>query len=203
MSRPRVQPRSRRPASRRTHDGQESWQSLIERRAARFDPNLDIPLSAYLGVLGMTGITAYFGLLDVGGFEPGQTVVVSGAAGAVGSTVGQIAKANGGRAIGIAGGEHKCRCLVERLGIDAAIDHKTESVRKSLRQHAPHGVDVFFDNVGGPILDDVLTRLAHHARVVICAAVSQYNSEVGPQGPKNYHRRPIHLARCRQDRQSC
>jgi NADPH-dependent curcumin reductase CurA len=137
-------------------------------------------------VLGLTGITAYFGLLDVGGFRPGQTVVVSGAAGAVGSAVGQIAKAKCGRAIGIAGGEQKCRYLVERLGFDAAIDYKTESVRKSLRRHAPDGVDVFFDNVGGPILDDVLTRLARHARVVICGAVSQYNSESGPQGPKNY-----------------
>jgi NADPH-dependent curcumin reductase CurA len=95
-------------------------------------------------VLGLTGITAYFGLLDVGGFRPGQTVVVSGAAGAVGSAVGQIAKAKCGRAIGIAGGEQKCRYLVERLGFDAAIDYKTESVRKSLRRHAPDGVDVFF-----------------------------------------------------------
>jgi NADPH-dependent curcumin reductase CurA len=152
----------------------------------RIDPRVDIPLSAYLGVLGLTGITAYFGLLDVGGFQPGQTVVVSGAAGAVGSTVGQIVKAKGGRAIGIAGGEQKCRYLVERLGFDAAIDYKTESVRKSLRRHAPNGVNAFFDNVGGPILDDVLTRLARHARVVICGAVSQYNTESGPQGPKNY-----------------
>ena len=152
----------------------------------RIDPRVDVPLSAYLGVLGLTGITAYFGLLDVGGFQPGQTVVVSGAAGAVGSTVGQIAKAKGGRAIGIAGGEQKCRYLVEQLGFDHAIDYKSESVRKSLRQCAPDGVDVFFDNVGGPILDDVLIRLARHARVVLCGAVSQYNSESGPQGPKNY-----------------
>ena len=152
----------------------------------RINPKVDLPLSAYLGVLGMTGMTAYFGLLDVGGFQPGQTVAVSGAAGAVGSAVGQIVKAKGGRAIGIAGGERKCRYLVERLGFDAAIDYRTESVRASLRQHAPDGVNVFFDNVGGPILDDVLTRLARHARVVICGAVSQYNSEDGPQGPKNY-----------------
>jgi NADPH-dependent curcumin reductase CurA len=152
----------------------------------RIDPRVDVPLSAYLGVLGLTGMTAYFGLLDVGGFRPGQTVVVSGAAGAVGSAVGQIVKAKGGRAIGIAGGEQKCRYLVEQLGFDHAIDYKSESVRKSLRQCAPDGVDVFFDNVGGPILDDVLIRLARHARVVLCGAVSQYNSESGPQGPKNY-----------------
>ena len=154
--------------------------------AYRIDPKVDVSLSAYLGVLGMTGMTAYFGLLDVGGFRPGQTVVVSGAAGAVGSAVGQIAKAKGGRAIGIAGGEQKCRDVVEQLGFDHAIDYKSESVRKSLRQYAPDGVDVYFDNVGGPILDDVLTRLARHARVVLCGAVSQYNSESGPEGPKNY-----------------
>jgi NADPH-dependent curcumin reductase CurA len=152
----------------------------------RIDPSIDAPLSAYLGVLGRTGITAYFGLLEVGEFEPGQTVAVSGAAGAVGSTVGQIVKAKGGRAIGIAGGEKKCRYLVEQLGFDHAIDYKNESVRASLREHAPNGVNVFFDNVGGPILDDVLTRLAYHARVVICGAVSQYNAEDRPQGPKNY-----------------
>jgi NADPH-dependent curcumin reductase CurA len=152
----------------------------------RIDPSIDAPLSAYLGVLGGTGITAYFGLLEIGGFQAGQTVAVSGAAGAVGSTVGQIVKAKGGRAIGIAGGEQKCRYLVEQLGFDHAIDYKNESVRASLRRHAPDGVNVFFDNVGGPILDDVLTRLAYHARVVICGAISQYNSEDGPQGPKNY-----------------
>jgi NADPH-dependent curcumin reductase CurA len=152
----------------------------------RIDPSINVPPSAYQGVLGGTGITAYFGLLDVGGFQPGQTVAVSGAAGAVGSTVGQIVKAGGGRVIGIAGGEEKCRYLVKRLGFDHAIDYKRESVRASLRQHAPQGVNVFFDNVGGPILDDVLTRLAYHACVVICGAVSQYNSDSGTQGPKNY-----------------
>jgi NADPH-dependent curcumin reductase CurA len=143
------------------------------------------PLPTYLGTLGMSGLTAYFGLIDIGRPEPGQTVVVSGAAGAVGSVVGQIAKTLGCRVIGIAGGERKCRLLVEELGFDAAIDYQTEDVRKALREHAPDGVDVYFDNVGGDVLDAVLLRLARGARVVICGAVSQYNS-TEPKGPANY-----------------
>lgn len=152
----------------------------------RIDRRLPVPTSAYLGVLGLTGLTAYFGLLDVGQFQAGQTVVVTGAAGAVGSTVGQIAKLHGGRVIGIAGGTDKCRYLVDELGFDAAIDYKTENIRQSLRTHAPSGADVFFDNVGGDILDDGLLRLATGARVVICGAVSQYNSTTGAHGPRNY-----------------
>ena len=136
--------------------------------------------------LGMSGLTAYFGLLDVGRPEPGQTVVVSGAAGSVGSVVGQIAKIKGCRAVGIAGGPEKCRWLVEELGFDAAIDYKAGDVRSQLREHAPDGVDVFFDNVGGEILDAVLLRLARGARVVICGAISQYNATEPPRGPANY-----------------
>ncbi|MGN9789545.1 NADP-dependent oxidoreductase [Streptomyces sp. OZ13] len=143
------------------------------------------PLPTYLGTLGMSGLTAYFGLIDIGRPEPGQTVVVSGAAGAVGSIVGQIAKILGCRVIGIAGGERKCRMVVDEFGFDAAIDYQSEDVRKALREHAPDGVDVYFDNVGGDILDAVLLRLARGARVVICGAVSQYNS-TRPQGPANY-----------------
>ena len=141
---------------------------------------------AYLSVLGMTGMTAYFGLLDVGAAKEGDTVVVSGAAGAVGTVVGQIAKILGCRVVGIAGGADKCRWLVDGLGFDAAIDYKSEDVRKALREHCPKGIDVYFDNVGGEILDIVLTQLAMHARVVICGAISQYNATDGVKGPANY-----------------
>jgi NADPH-dependent curcumin reductase len=151
----------------------------------KVDPSL-APLPTYLGTLGMTGMTAYFGLLDTGRLKDGETVVVSGAAGAVGSVVGQIAKIKGCRVIGIAGGEEKCRWLTEELGFDAAIDYKSEDVRRALREVAPDRVDVYFDNVGGEILDAVLTRLARGARIVICGAVSQYNATEGVYGPKNY-----------------
>jgi NADPH-dependent curcumin reductase CurA len=144
------------------------------------------PAPVHLGVLGTTGLTAYFGLLDVGRPEPGQTVVVSGAAGAVGSVAGQIARIKGCRAVGIAGGPEKCEWLTEELGFDAAIDYKRGDVRAQLREHAPDGVDVYFDNVGGEILDDVLRRIARGARVVICGAISQYNAEQPPRGPANY-----------------
>ena len=142
--------------------------------------------SVYLGALGMTGLTAYFGLLDTGRLEEGDTVVVSGAAGAVGSIAGQIAKLSGaGKVIGIAGGPEKCRTLTEEFGFDAAIDYRAGNVRRALREHAPRGVDVYFDNVGGEILDAVLTCLARGARVVICGAISQYN-ETQVRGPANY-----------------
>jgi NADPH-dependent curcumin reductase CurA len=150
----------------------------------KLDPSL-APLPTYLGALGLSGLTAYFGLLDVGRMGEGETVVVSGAAGAVGSIAGQIAKLKGCRAIGIAGGEEKCRWIVDELGFDAAIDYKAQDVRGALREHAPGRVDVFFDNVGGEILDAVLTRLARGARVVISGGVSQYNAEQ-VRGPANY-----------------
>jgi NADPH-dependent curcumin reductase CurA len=141
--------------------------------------------STYLGALGMTGLTAYFGLLDTGRLKEGETVVVSGAAGAVGSVAGQIAKIKGCRVIGIAGGPEKCQTLTRDFGFDAAIDYRAGNVRKALREHAPRGVDVYFDNVGGEILDDVLTCLARGARIVICGAISQYN-ETQVRGPANY-----------------
>jgi NADPH-dependent curcumin reductase len=144
------------------------------------------PAPVWLGALGMTGLTAYFGLLDIGRPEPGQTVVVSGAAGAVGSVAGQIARIKGCRVVGIAGGPDKCEWLTEQLGFDAAIDYKAGEVRAQLREHTPEGVDVYFDNVGGEILDEVLRRLARGARVVICGAISQYNAEQPPKGPANY-----------------
>ncbi|PRP95525.1 putative NADP-dependent oxidoreductase YfmJ [Enhygromyxa salina] len=149
------------------------------------DPSL-APLSAYLGVLGMPGITAYFGLLEVGALAEGDTVLVSGAAGAVGSIVGQIAKIKGARAVGIAGGPDKCRHLVDELGFDAAIDYKNEDVAARIKATCPDRVNVYFDNVGGEILNAALTRLATGARVVICGAISQYNNLEEVKGPSNY-----------------
>ncbi len=144
------------------------------------------PLTLYLSVLGMTGMTAYFGLLDIGKPVAGETVVVSGAAGAVGMVVGQIAKIRGCRVVGIAGGAEKCRFIVEELGFDAAIDYKSEDVRVALRDLCPDRINVYFDNVGGDVLDAALTRLARHARIVICGSVSQYNNEGPARGPANY-----------------
>ncbi|EPG73404.1 oxidoreductase, zinc-binding dehydrogenase family protein [Leptospira fainei serovar Hurstbridge str. BUT 6] len=155
------------------------------RGVTRVDSSL-APLPIYLGALGMPGMTAYFGLLDVGKAKSGDVVVVSGAAGAVGMIVGQIAKIKGCRVIGIAGGADKCKYIVDELGFDAAIDYKSEDIKKSLRKHCLKGVDVYFDNVGGEILDAVMTRLAKHARIVICGAISQYNNTEAPQGPRNY-----------------
>ena len=144
------------------------------------------PLPLYLSALGMTGMTAYFGFLDVGLPQAGDTVVVSGAAGAVGSVVGQIAKIKGCRVVGIAGGADKCRYLIDELGFDGAIDYKAEDVNAGLKRECPKGVNVFFDNVGGDILDAVLARLAPKARVVICGAISQYNNKEAVRGPANY-----------------
>jgi NADPH-dependent curcumin reductase CurA len=143
-------------------------------------------LETYLGVLGMPGMTAYFGLLDIGKPQPGQTVVVSGAAGAVGSVVGQIAKIKGCRAIGIAGGAEKCAYLTGKLGFDAAIDYKAGDVKAALKEHCPQGIDVYFDNVGGEILDAALARLAMRARIIVCGAISQYNNTAPVKGPSNY-----------------
>jgi len=150
----------------------------------RLDPSL-APLTAYLGAVGITGLTAYFGLLDVGRASAGDTVVVSAAAGAVGSVAGQIARIRGCRAIGIAGGPDKCRWLVDDLGFDAAVDYKAEDVARRLGELAPDGVDIFLDNVGGAILDAVLLHLARGARVVLSGGLSQYNADE-TRGPSNY-----------------
>ncbi|HLO44730.1 MAG TPA: NADP-dependent oxidoreductase [Leadbetterella sp.] len=150
----------------------------------KVDPNI-FPLPAYLGTLGMSGLTAYFGLLDTGQPKEGETVVVSGAAGAVGSVAGQIAKIKGCRVVGIAGGKDKCDYVVNQLGFDACIDYKSSNLRANLKEVCPSGVDVYFDNVGGEILDTVLTLINKKARIVICGAISQYNS-TKPEGPKNY-----------------
>ncbi|MGD2130316.1 MAG: NADP-dependent oxidoreductase [Lysobacterales bacterium] len=151
----------------------------------KVDPDV-APLPKYLGVLGMPGLTAYFGILDVGAAREGDVVVVSGAAGAVGSVVGQIAKLKGCRVVGIAGGPDKCRYLTDELGYDSAIDYKAEAVPKALHQACPDGIDVYFDNVGGETLDAALAMLRFEARVVICGAISQYNATGEIHGPKNY-----------------
>jgi NADPH-dependent curcumin reductase CurA len=151
----------------------------------KVDPQL-APLPRYLGALGMPGLTAYFGLLDIGRPKEGETVVVSAAAGAVGGVVGQIAKIKGCRVVGIAGGAAKCSYIVDELGFDAAVDYKNEDVRKALVEHCPKGIDIYFDNVGGEILETALSLLARRARVIICGAISQYNSTTGFGGPRNY-----------------
>lgn len=141
--------------------------------------------TAALSIFGITGLTAYFGLMEVGRPKEGQTVVISGAAGATGSVAGQIAKLQGCRVVGIAGSEDKCRWLTEELGFDAAINYRSENVGTALHAACPNGIDVFFDNVGGEILEAALANLALHGRVVMCGAISQYNDSVPPAGPRN------------------
>ncbi|WP_238857987.1 NADP-dependent oxidoreductase [Poritiphilus flavus] len=150
----------------------------------RIDSN-KAPLTTYLSVLGMPGITAYFGLLRIGQPKAGETVLVSGAAGAVGSVVGQIAKIKGCHVVGIAGGTEKCDYIVNELGFDGAIDYKNEDITERLDVLCPNGIDVYYDNVGGEILDTALTRINRKARIVICGAISQYNKK--PKGPDNYY----------------
>ncbi|MCW2666349.1 MAG: NADP-dependent oxidoreductase, partial [Frankiales bacterium] len=153
------------------------------------------PLSTYLGTLGMTGLTAYFGMLDVGQVKAGETVVVSGAAGATGSVAGQIAKIKGCRVIGIAGGEDKCRTVVEELGFDACLDYKSGDLKAGLRREAPDRINVYFDNVGGEVLNTVLPGMAMRGRVVLCGAISQYNADGGLTGPSNYMSLLVNRAR--------
>jgi NADPH-dependent curcumin reductase CurA len=155
------------------------------RDTVRIDPALGTP-SMYLGVLGLTGLTAYFGLLELGRPAAGDTVLVSAAAGAVGTIAAQIALIGGCRVVGIAGGPDKCRYLTDDLGLHAAIDYRADGIRSAVRTACPDGVDVYFDNVGGEILDAALANLAMHARIVVCGAISQYNAEARPSGPRNY-----------------
>ncbi len=151
----------------------------------KVDPSI-APLSYYIGALGMPGMTAYFGINEVGAIKEGDVVLVSGAAGAVGSIVGQIAKIKNCTVVGIAGGPKKCAFLKDTLGFDAAIDYKNENVYEGIKAHCPKGIDIYFDNVGGEILDHALANLRMHARVVICGAISQYNNRSAIEGPKNY-----------------
>ncbi|GGC58635.1 NADP-dependent oxidoreductase [Undibacterium terreum] len=167
---------------------QNYWVGAADDKTAAFykvDPKM-APLPKFMNALGMPGMTAYFGLLDVGMPKAGETVVVSGAAGAVGQTVGQVAKQKGCRVVGIAGGKDKCDFVVNELGFDACIDYKGGSVKDGLKEHCPNGVDIYFDNVGGEILDTVLTRINMKARIIICGAISQYNNTTPVKGPANY-----------------
>lgn len=165
----------------RLFDGAKAPQS----GAMKLDVSL-APLEKWLNPLGAPGMTAYFGLLDIGQPQAGETVVVSGASGAVGQTVGQVAKLKGCRVVGIAGGPAKCDFVVKALGFDACIDYRGGDVREGLKRHCTQGVDVYFDNVGGDILDAVLGRINRKARIVICGAISQYNNTAPIKGPSNY-----------------
>lgn len=167
------------------HPGVQQYAITDGKGWVKVDPTI-MPLPRYLSTLGMPGYTAYFGIIHVGQIKEGETVLVSGAAGAVGSVVGQIAKLKGCRVVGIAGGKEKCDYVVNELGFDACIDYKTENVKKAIRQNCPDGVDVYFDNVGGDILDDALANINMGARIPICGAISQYNNTTPVKGPSNY-----------------
>lgn len=157
-----------------------------------------VPPYLALSALGGTGLTAYFGMLDIGEPKPGDVVVVSGAAGATGSVAGQIAKIKGAaKVIGIAGGPDKCRWIQDELGFDAAIDYKSESVTDRLKEECPEGINIYFDNVGGDILDDALLNMAQHGRIVLCGGISSYNESELPPGPKNYMQ--LVIRRCRME----
>lgn len=154
-----------------------------------------MPMTLPLHLLGITGLTAYFGMMEIGKPKSGDTVVVSGAAGATGSIAGQLARIHGCRVIGIAGGKRKCSWLTGKARFDAAIDYKSENVEERLRELCPDGIDVYFDNVGGPILDAVLGQIALRARVVLCGAISGYNDKEPAPGPRNLMNLVIQRAR--------
>ena len=166
------------------------WQQYVglpdDMLATPVGPSDAVDQTAFMAVYGATGLTAYVGMLEVGEVKEGDTVVVSAAAGATGSMAVQMAKLRGARVIGIAGSDEKCAWLVDDLGLDGAINHRTDDVPVRLKELCPKRVDVFFDNVGGPVLDNVLARLANGGRVVLCGAISSYNDEHRPPGPANY-----------------
>jgi hypothetical protein len=165
--------------------GYDGWQEYAVSPGAslrKLDPRA-APISTALGVLGMPGMTAYVGLLDIGRPKPGETVVISAAAGAVGSAVGQIAKIKGCRAVGIAGGQVKCDHVVKELGFDAAVDYRTGDLFTALKQACPNGIDVYFDNVGGDVLKAALRQINRGARIPLCGIISQYNATELPPGP--------------------
>ena len=179
--------------------GAWGWQryAVLEPQSlrARVPKDEGLPLTAYMAVVGFIGVTAYFGLLDVGRPTPGETVVVTAAAGAVGSLAGQIAKIQGCRVVGIAGTEEKCRWLTEELGFDAAFNYKTDGVPDALAKHCPAGIDVVFENVGGPVLDLILGRINERARIALCGLIAQYNATEPVPGPCNF--RNVLLKRAR------
>ena len=170
--------------------GMGNWQDYVvygPKDMHRLIPEgLPLPLTNFLSILGITGLTAYFGFLDIGEPKEGDTVVVSAAAGAVGSVVGQIAKNMGCHVVGLAGSDEKCAWVKDELGFDACINYKTQNVAKELFKNCPNKIDVYFDNVGGSILNDVLGQINVHARISICGAISQYNATEMPPGPSNY-----------------
>jgi NADPH-dependent curcumin reductase CurA len=171
--------------------GLSGWQSYSIAPAAMVNPVPQIPgvpLTAYMSVLGATGLTAWFGMVDIGRPQPGETVVVSAAAGAVGSIAGQIARLKGARVVGIAGGPKKCDWLTGELGFDAAIDYKAEDVGAALDRHCPNGIDVNFENVGGDIMDAVITRMNNYSRMPLCGMISTYNTEGLVPGPRDFAR---------------
>jgi NADPH-dependent curcumin reductase CurA len=174
--------------------GVQSYALSNGKGLSKVDPKV-APLPKYLNVLGMPGLTAYFGLLDIGQPKAGETVVISAASGAVGQVAGQIAKIKGCKAVGIAGGPEKCDYAVKEFGYDGCIDYKRGPIYPGLAQYCPEGVDIYFDNVGGDILDAVLTRIRMKARIIICGAISQYNNTTPMQGPKNYMSLLVNRAR--------
>ena len=179
--------------------GMTGWQDYVVvdagERAMQVLPD-GVPPGIAIGILGVTGMTAYFGITDVGQVKADDVVVVSGAAGATGSAAGQIAKIKGAKkVVGIAGGAEKCAFIVDELGFDDAIDYKNDNVAARLRETCPDGIDLYFDNVGGSILDDCLGNLALRGRVVLCGAISTYNSDGPPPGPSNYLRLLVNRGR--------
>ncbi len=165
--------------------GYDGWQAYAVSKGAgvrKLDPR-QAPISTATGVLGMPGMTAYVGLLDIGQPKPGETVVVSAASGAVGSAVGQIARIKGCRAVGVAGSQAKCDYVVKELGFDACVNYKTQDVAAALREACPNGIDVYFDNVGGEVLTAVLKLINQNARIPLCGIISQYNATELPPGP--------------------
>ena len=168
----------------RANTGWQEWATVSAHAVNRVDPSLG-PISTAVGVLGMPGLTAYFGLLEIGQPKSGDTLVVSAASGAVGAVVGQIGKINGCRVIGVAGTDEKCAYVVGELGFDAAVNYKTQDVSAEFGRLCLDGIDVYFDNVGGPVSDAVFENLANGARIAICGQISQYNAVDPPQGPRN------------------
>jgi len=170
--------------------GMGGWQEYVvmgpDMLPNKLPAEVPLPLTNFLSVLGITGLTAYFGLLDVANPKVGETVVVSTAAGAVGSIVGQIAKLKGCRVVGLAGSDEKCTWVTDELGFDACINYKTQDVAKALHEHCPDKIDIYFDNVGGEILNAVLGQINVGARISICGAISQYNATEPVPGPSNY-----------------
>lgn len=174
------------------------WQeyTITDGKGVNALPNLPgVPLTAHFGLFGHIGMTAYFGLLDIGQPKPGETLVVSAAAGAVGSLVGQIGKIKGCRVVGIAGADDKCKWIVDELGFDAAINYKTENVAEALKKHCPNGIDIDFENVGGEIMDAVLAQINLRARIALCGLISGYNATTPVPGPYNFANILIQRAR--------